>query len=105
MPGLPLNAEIFNIQSKKLSQRAYLKLLFDQAVRLKLVEQSERGKLQFYALACHACRVGSKPGPLLASNLYHARWDVIAHIDEDEAGHILKATPATRRTPKVNYRK
>lgn len=105
MPGLPQTAEIFNITEAMLGNRQALAKLYDQALKLHLIEShSEHAKIQFYALAAHACRCGNKPEALFSSNLFHARWDVIAHIDEDEAGHILKATPATRRTPKVNYR-
>ena len=67
-----------------------------EACKLRLGDPSDYGRLCFLAMAAHACRLGTKPAALFASNVNEGRWFVLAERDLDAANEWIRAAGARR---------
>jgi len=81
--------DLYHIKEHDLTDPERLDCLFRSAILLKITSRSEHDRLQFFALAAHATRVGKNPAKLFASNLYNRRWYNITNQDEQTARKML----------------
>jgi len=91
------NPTICNVREEDLRDLTRIRALFEEAIRLKIVERSERDELRFISLAMHALRKANNPAAMFASNLFHRRWHYAANVDEDHAIQLMK----TGQCPKI----
>lgn len=79
-----------SVSEAQLRDDAELMALFMGAVRLKIIPNSEKARLDFWGAACHALRKGDNPAALFVSVVQDGNWDYITCEDEDQARGRLK---------------
>ena len=83
--------QLRDVKLEDLRDTSRLLVLFEQAQARKLVDTSERTRLNFVAAAEHALAIGArKPPALFAWLLREQRFDFITQADEDAAVRRLK---------------
>lgn len=93
-------ASIRNILEADLGSDPRTQELFENAVKLSLIEQSEASRLRFFSLVEHARRYGTKNRPgLLRALLTKRRW-FITQDDEDLARQRIKRLEMGQEVPK-----
>jgi hypothetical protein len=93
-------ASIRNILEADLGSDPRTQELFEDAVKLSLIEHSEASRLRFFSLVEHARRYGTKNRPgLLRALLTKKRW-FITQDDEDLARQRIKRLEVGQEAPK-----
>jgi hypothetical protein len=96
-----------------LTDGARLACLFEQACAAGHVRRTEADRLNFFAMARHACAIGRRNAPgLFAANIRARRWAVITLDDEDAGRQDLRwlatrdgVRPTGTRSPRTGSAK
>lgn len=87
----PPDAVPLALTKEDLKVQETLEQMHESAVKGGLIPPTESDKLNFYAAAFHALRVGDNPVALFRHTIKTKHWEVISQADEDQALQMLRA--------------